>query len=50
MIDLADREPALTEILYDGGPTVIHIGGELIRDTDFDLTDEAIYAWRATAR
>jgi pilus assembly protein CpaF len=42
-VDLADNEPALTEVLYDGaGRTVVDIGGELIAVPDSDLDDKAI--------
>jgi type IV secretory pathway ATPase VirB11/archaellum biosynthesis ATPase len=49
-LELAERELALTEILYDGeGRTVIDIGGDLQADSDSELTDEVVLRLGARA-
>jgi Flp pilus assembly CpaF family ATPase len=49
-LDLAERQPALTEILYDGeGRTVIDIGGNLEEDPGSDLDDRAVLHLGANA-
>ncbi|WGF90969.1 ATPase, T2SS/T4P/T4SS family [Marinivivus vitaminiproducens] len=43
-LELAEREPALTEVLYDGGPVVVDIGGELRLHDPCGLDDDTVLA------
>jgi Flp pilus assembly CpaF family ATPase len=47
--NMAEENLGLTEVMYDGGPTVLDIEGDLVEDEKSDLDDAAIYKLAANA-